>query len=166
MGADLFESYVGSIISAITLGIAASTSYIGAAGTIGAAFYPLVLSAVGIIASIIGIFFVRGKDGVNPQKALNTGENVSYMITIVLAAILSKVMLGSMKPFVAIVAGLIVGLLIGKITEWYTSDHYRHVQKIADQSETGSATNIISGLAVGMQSCALPVVLIACCNLS
>ena len=83
------------------------------------------------------------------------------MITIVLAAILSKVMLGSMKPFVAIVAGLIVGLLIGKITEWYTSDHYRHVQKIADQSETGSATNIISGLAVGMQSCALPVVLIA-----
>ena len=161
MGADLFESYVGSIISAITLGIAASTSYIGAAGTIGAAFYPLVLSAVGIIASIIGIFFVRGKDGVNPQKALNTGENVSYVITIVLAAILSKVMLGSMKPFVAIVAGLIVGLLIGKITEWYTSDHYRHVQKIADQSETGSATNIISGLAVGMQSCALPVVLIA-----
>ena len=161
MGADLFESYVGSIISAITLGIAASTSYIGAAGTIGAAFYPLVLSAVGIIASIIGIFFVRGKDGVNPQKALNTGENVSYVITIVLAAILSHVMLGSMKPFVAIVAGLIVGLLIGKITEWYTSDHYRHVQKIADQSETGSATNIISGLAVGMQSCALPVVLIA-----
>ena len=147
MGADLFESYVGSIISAITLGIAASTSYIGAAGTIGAA--------------IIGIFFVRGKDGVNPQKALNTGENVSYVITIVLAAILSHVMLGSMKPFVAIVAGLIVGLLIGKITEWYTSDHYRHVQKIADQSETGSATNIISGLAVGMQSCALPVVLIA-----
>ena len=114
MGADLFESYVGSIISAITLGIAASTSYIGAAGTIGAAFYPLVLSAVGIIASIIGIFFVRGKDGVNPQKALNTGENVSYVITIVLAAILSHVMLGSMKPFVAIVAGLIVGLLIGK----------------------------------------------------
>ena len=161
VGADLFESYVGSIISAITLGIAASTSYIGAAGTIGAAFYPLVLSAVGIIASIIGIFFVRGKDGVNPQKALNTGENVSYVITIVLAAILSHVMLGSMKPFVAIVAGLIVGLLIGKITEWYTSDHYRHVQKIADQSETGSATNIISGLAVGMQSCALPVVLIA-----
>ena len=70
-------------------------------------------------------------------------------------------MLGSMKPFVAIVAGLIVGLLIGKITEWYTSDHYRHVQKIVDQSETGSATNIISGLAVGMQSFALPVVLIA-----
>ena len=90
--------------AAIPFSFAASTSYIGAAGTIGAAFYPLVLSAVGIIASIIGIFFVRGKDGVNPQKALNTGENVSYVITIVLAAILSHVMLGSMKPFVAIVA--------------------------------------------------------------
>ncbi len=161
MGADLFESYVGSIISAITLGIAASAVYVGNAGTLGAAFYPLILSAVGIVASIIGVFFVRGKDGGDPQKALNTGEYVSYIITIVLAAILSKVMLGSMKPFVAIVAGLIVGLLIGKITEWYTSDHYKHVKKIAAQSETGSATNIISGLAVGMQSCAIPVILIA-----
>lgn len=161
MGADLFESYVGSIISAITLGIAASAAYTGASGTLSAAFYPLVLSAVGIVASIIGIFFVRGKDGVNPHKALNTGEYVSYVITIVLAAVLSKVMLGTMKPFVAIVAGLIVGLLIGKITEWYTSDSYRHVKKIAGQSETGAATNIISGLAVGMQSCAIPVVLIA-----
>ena len=160
MGADLFESYVGSIISAITLGIAASVAF-GGEGTLGAAFFPLVLSAVGIVASIIGVFFVRGKEGGDPQKALNTGENVSYVITIVLAAILSWVMLGSMKPFVAIVAGLIVGLLIGKITEWYTSDHYRHVKKIAAQSETGSATNIISGLAVGMQSCAIPLILIA-----
>ncbi len=160
MGADLFESYVGSIISAITLGIA-SAALFGGTDTLGAAFYPLVLSAVGIVASIIGIFFVRGKDGGDPQKALNTGEYVSYIITVVLAAILSKVMLGSMKPFVAIVAGLVVGLLIGKITEWYTSDHYRHVKKIAAQSETGSATNIISGLAVGMQSCAIPLILIA-----
>ncbi|MCD8301256.1 MAG: sodium-translocating pyrophosphatase [Clostridiales bacterium] len=160
MGADLFESYVGSIISAITLGIIAS-GITGVLGQAGGAFYPLVLSAIGIVSSIIGIFFVRGKEGVDPQRALNTGSYVADIITVVFAIILSKVMLGSFKFCGAIIAGLIVGILIGRVTEYYTSEKYKPVQRIAAQSETGSATNIISGLATGMNSCTIPIILIA-----
>lgn len=154
MGADLFESYVGSIVSAITLGILA---YDGMSG----ALYPLILAAVGIVSSILGVFCVRGKEGADPHKALKLGTNIANVITIVAAVVLSKVVLGSYKPCGAIIAGLIVGTLIGTVTEWYTSDKYRHVRKIADQSETGAATNIISGLAVGMHSCTIPIILIA-----
>ncbi len=160
MGADLFESYVGSIISAITLGLIAS-GISGAFGQIGGALYPLVLSAIGIVASIIGIFFVRGKEGGDPQKALNTGSYVADIITVVFAVVLSKFMLGSFKPCGAIIAGLVVGILIGRVTEYYTSEKYKPVKKIAEQSETGAATNIISGLATGMSSCTIPIILIA-----
>ncbi len=160
MGADLFESYVGSIISAITLGMIASIVS-GQFGQLGGALYPLILAGVGIVASIIGIFFVRGKEGGNPQRALNTGTYVADIITVVAAILLSKPLLGSYMPCGAIIAGLLVGILIGQVTERYTSDKYRSVQKIADQSETGSATNIISGLAVGMNSTVIPIILIA-----
>ncbi len=160
MGADLFESYVGSIISAITLGIIATNPAGEAYGVIGAIF-PLVISAVGIIASIIGSFFVKGDDKTDPQKSLKMGTYVSGAITIVAAFMLSKMMLGNTTGFFAILIGLIVGTLIGQITEMYTSSDYKHVKKIADQSETGPATTIISGLAVGMESTAIPVLLIS-----
>ncbi len=153
MGADLFESYVGSIISAITLG---SLVY-GADG----ALFPLLLAAAGIVASIIGTLFVRGKEGKDPQKSLDSGTYVSSVLIVIAAYILSSVVLNSTKPFIAIVTGLVVGLAIGKLTEYYTSAEYAPVQKIADQSNTGAATNIISGLGVGMGSTALPLIVLS-----
>lgn len=152
MGADLFESYVGALVSAITLGLAAySTS---------GALYPLFLAAAGIIASIIGTFFVRGKEGGNPQKALNAGSYVAYAIVVVVSLILSKVMFGGFTEAVAIIFGLLVGFVIGQMTELYTSDKYKSVKRIAEQSETGAGTTIITGLAVGMRSTVIPILCI------
>ncbi len=152
MGADLFESYVGALVSAITLGLAAySTS---------GALYPLFLAAAGIVASIIGTFFVRGKEGGNPQKALNTGSYVAYAIVVVVSLILSKAMFGGFTEAVAIIFGLLVGFVIGQMTELYTSDKYKSVKRIAEQSETGAGTTIITGLAVGMRSTVIPILCI------
>jgi K(+)-stimulated pyrophosphate-energized sodium pump len=153
MGADLFESYVGSIISAVTLGLIA----FGDAG----AMFPLMLAATGIVASIIGTFFVKGSEGANPQKSLDMGTNVSAVIVIVAAYFLSVNILGTAKPFASIITGLLVGIIIAKITEYYTSTEYAPVKEIADQSNTGAATTIISGLAVGMGSTAMPLVILA-----
>jgi K(+)-stimulated pyrophosphate-energized sodium pump len=161
MGADLFESYVGSVVSAVSLGILAFGETAKGSGVIAGALYPLLLAAVGILASILGVFLVRGKEGKDPHKAMNMGTNIANIITVVVAILLSRAILGTFKPAGAIIAGLIVGILIGQITEWYTSDKYRHVHKIAEQSETGAATNIISGLATGMQSATLPIIFIA-----
>lgn len=152
MGADLFESYVGSIVSAITLGIV----YFGTEGAI----FPLALAAVGIVASIIGTFFVKGDEKSDPHKALKTGTYTAAGIVIIASIVMSNMFFGNMKAGIAIIAGLAVGLLIGIITEVYTSGDYKSVKKIADQSETGSATTIISGLAVGMESTAVPIILI------
>ncbi|MFV0517624.1 MAG: sodium-translocating pyrophosphatase [Aminipila sp.] len=160
MGSDLFESYVGSIISAITLAAVASTTVGGAFDEATAAVFPLVLSAVGIIASLIGIMGVRGKEGGNPAHALDMGTYISGIIVIIASFVLSKSMLGSINYAIAIVAGLIVGIAIGKITEVYTSGDYKHVQKIAEQSQTGAATTIISGLGVGMLSTVWPILFI------
>ena len=159
MGADLFESYVGSIISAVTLGI---VTYGGIDGTVKyvGALFPLILSAIGVLASTISIFFVKGKEGTDPHKSLKLSQHISNAITIISSIVLSKLILNSFKPSIAIISGLIVGVLIGQVTEYYTSDKYNKVKKIAKQSETGSATNIISGLAVGMQSCTVPIILI------
>ncbi len=151
MGADLFESYVGAIISAMTLG-----AVIGSENAI----FPLVIAACGIFASVIATFFVRGKEGANPHKALKMGSYVSALLVVIASVIFSKVMLKSFDAAWAIIAGLAVGLVIGIITEVYTSGDYKFVKKIANQSETGSATTIISGVAVGMMSTWIPVVLI------
>ncbi|WP_242866803.1 sodium-translocating pyrophosphatase [Abyssisolibacter fermentans] len=153
MGADLFESYVGSIISAITLGILVY-------GKDGALF-PLLLAGTGIIASIIGTFFVRANENSNPQKSLNMGTAVSSILTIIVAFFLSKNILGEINPFYAIVAGLLVGIIVAKITEYYTSTEYKPVKEIATDSEMGPSTTIIAGLSVGMRSTAFPIIIIA-----
>ena len=158
MGADLYESYVGSIISALSLsGVAACVK----GGTSSAMIFPLLLSSVGIIASIISTFFVRGKENSNPHRALRIAEWVSSALVIIAVFFLTRHFFSTLGVFWAVVAGLVVGLVIGSVTEFYTSDAYKYVKKIAEQSQTGSATNIIAGLATGMMSTAIPVVFIA-----
>ena len=156
MGADLFESYVGALVSALTLGVSVQGLFTGAG-----AIFPLIIAAVGILGSVIATFFVRGKDDSNPHKALKMGSYVSAVIVAVLSVVLSYSFFGKIYYALAIIAGLIVGLVIGFVTEVYTSDDYRSVKRIAAQSETGSATTIISGVAVGMMSTWVPIVLIS-----
>ena len=149
MGADLFESYVGAIISAITLG---AVAYPGGEGIM----FVFELAFAGIIASLIGVFYARSSKSTNPQAALNHGTYVGGVIVIAAAYYLSTSIFGNTAAFVAIASGLV----IGKITEIYTSADYASVKKIAEQSETGPATTIISGLAVGMYSTFLPMIFI------
>ena len=153
MGADLFESYVGSLVSAITLGVV----YAKESGAI----FPLVIAALGVLASVIGCFFVKGDENSSPHKALKYGSYSAAIVVMIGSLILSKVFFNGFKEAIAIIFGLIVGLLIGVITEVYTYGDYGFVKKIAQQSETGPATTVISGIAVGMQSTAVPIILIA-----
>ena len=174
MGADLFESYVGSIIGTMVLGAAFVTipEFSGTLDGLGAVLLPLVLAAAGIVMSIIGTFFVRVKDGGSPHKALNTGEFGSAFLMLIASFFLIDAMLPetwmeggnsytSIGVFYATLSGLVAGLLIGKITEYYTGTGTKPVKGIVRQSETGSATNIIAGLGVGMLSTAIPIILIA-----
>lgn len=162
MGSDLFESYVGSIISAVTLAAVAvnESTEMSTFDATDAALFPLIISAVGVIASVIGVLCVRGKEGGNPANALNMGTYISGIIVIIATVVLSNSLLGSYTYAAAIIAGLVVGIAIGKITEIYTSADYKSVKKIADQSQTGAATTIISGLGVGMMSTLWPIILI------
>lgn len=156
MGADLFESYVGSIISAITLGSFLVSTTLGREALI----YPLILAAIGIIASIIGILAVNMYKGDNPQKALNIGSFLSGIIALILSGLACNYFFKDLKLFIPIVVGVCVGLLIGKITEIYTSSDYKSVKYMAEECKTGAATNIIAGLAVGMKSTVMPIILI------
>jgi K(+)-stimulated pyrophosphate-energized sodium pump len=180
MGADLFESYVGSIVGTMVLG----ASYFGIAefadkfNGLGAVLLPLMIAGVGIVMSILGTFFVKVKEGGNPQKALNTGEFISSVLTIVAIYFIIDFMLPSewiyndklygetysitsLNIFFATVIGLIAGVLIGLVTEYFTGTHKRPVVSIAKQSVTGAATNIIAGLGTGMISTAIPILILA-----
>jgi len=174
MGADLFESYVGSIIGTMVLGAAFAglPEFASAFNGLGAVYLPMVLAAAGIVMSIIGTFFVRVKEGGNPQTALNVGEFGSAGLMLVASFFLIQAMLPeswveegvtftSLGVFCATIAGLVAGLLVGKVTEYYTGTGTKPVNSIVRQSETGSATNIIAGLGVGMMSTAIPIILIA-----
>ena len=166
MGADLFESYVGSIIGTMVLGAFIVTpEYSG----LGAVYLPLALAAIGIIMSIIGTFFVKVKEGGNPQTALNLGEFGSaglmviasyFIINELIPGSVEGLPFGGMGIFWATIAGLLAGLGVGKITEYYTGTGTKPVSSIVRQSETGAATNIISGLGVGMMSTMIPIILI------
>ena len=183
MGADLFESYVGSIIGTMVLGAA----FIGVAqvngvawapeggefavGGLSAVLLPLALAGIGIIASIIGTFFVRVKEGGDPQKALNAGELIAAVIMLAGTFFMTQAILPDVwvyegieytenGVFFAVLIGLASGLAIGYVTEFYTGTGTRPVKSIVDQSVTGAATNIISGLGVGMQSTAIPIVIL------
>ncbi|MBQ3560205.1 MAG: sodium-translocating pyrophosphatase, partial [Oscillospiraceae bacterium] len=155
MGSDLFESYVGSIVSTITLALT-----IDAVNQVDGSLFPLILAAIGIVASIISVFFVNGKTS-NPAKQLNLGTYISSAIVIIAALALSFAFFGDIKAFIAVAIGLVVGVAIGKITEFYTSGDFKPVQEIAKQCETGSATCIISGFATGLTSTVFPLLLIA-----
>jgi len=177
MGADLFESYVGAIVGTMVLGAV----FVGAGGFentnnfsgLNAILLPLVLSGVGILTSILGTFFVKVVEGGDPQKALNRGELISAALMLIATFFIVKWMLPeswtdvagfqytSIGVFYAVIIGLVAGLAIGIITEHYTGTGTKPVKSIVTQSLTGAATNIIAGLGVGMQSTALPVLVLA-----
>ena len=131
-----------------------------AVAAISGVVFPLAIAGCGLVASIIGTFFVKGDEKVSPQKALKMGSNIAALLVVIVSLVLSKVLFGNFDGAIAVIAGLIVGVLIGLITECYTSADYNPVKKIGEQSETGPATTIISGIAVGMQSTAIPLILI------
>ena len=165
MGADLYESYVGSIISASALGVAAFSNQAFKAMAI-----PMVMAAVGILCSIIGSFFVKTEENADQRtllKALSRGTNLSAILIAVISFFLVWALLGleHWGLYVAILSGLVAGVLIGKATEYYTSDTYKPTQELSGKSQTGSATIIIGGLGLGMLSTALPIVIVAVCIL-
>ena len=167
MGADLYESYVGSILSACSLGVIAFNK-IAEVDRVNAVIIPMVLAAVGVLASILGSLLVKTGEDTDQStllKALRRGTNTSAVIIAVVAFPLVWFILGEhyIGFYFAILAGLLAGVLIGFFTEYFTSDTYKPTKNLADKSETGSATIIIGGLSLGMLSTAVPIIIIAVC---
>ena len=154
MGADLFESYVGALVSAMTLG-----ALLEAKSVEGVAF-PLLLAGLSLLACVLGSILVLTLGGDNPSKVLKMASYSSAVAVLVFAFVLSQYFFSNFHAAFAVMAGLVAGLVIGGITEYYTSSSYNPVKDIAKQSETGPATNIISGMAIGMRSTAIPILLI------
>ena len=157
MGADLFESFVGSMIATMTLGVVLYG--------LGGMLLPMLVASIGILASIFAFFFVRAKEGVRLGAVLERGTWVSAIVVLIgsfflIRAFIEQGIFSDYGPFIAVIAGLLAGVVIGRVTEYYTSDHYKPVQNIARASLTGPATNIISGLSVGMKSTVIPIIAI------
>ena len=159
MGADLFESYVNSILAAMAIGFVV-LKIDGNDMSIHGLAYPMLLCAIGIVAALLGTFFVRVKEGGDPQKALNMGLYATGIFMAIGTLLLTWLMFGNADLFFAVVGGVACGVIIGKITEIYTSSDYKSVKEIAAASVTGTATNILSGISVGMKSTVAPVLFI------
>lgn len=155
MGADLFESYVDTLIAAMALGLAGSALY----GTNGI-LYPLGVAAIGIVASLIGVFLVRTEDESKISSAMNRGIFAAGAITLVGTWLLTRQLFGNLTLFWTVVTGLVAGILIGLVTEYYTSHHRSPARKVAEAAQTGAATNIIAGLGLGMMSTAWPIIIV------
>jgi len=155
MGADLFESYVGAVIAAMVIGLTAFSKEL----SLNAVLYPLILIAVGTVASIIGSFYVQLFGKGDPQSALRWGTYVSAIILLIVAIPLTKSLLNTYNPFWALLSGLIVGIIIGLVSEYYTSG--KPIISLAESAQTGAGTVIIRGLALGMKSIIIPVIMIA-----
>ena len=160
MGADLYESYVGSILATFALGAAA---YASDNLTWNAMLLPLVIAVVGVICSVLGSFLVRTKENATQKSLLATlrkGTYTAAILAAIAAAPITYFIMGSWGPYIAILAGLVAGCAIGYFTEYYTSDTYKPTQKLADSTETGAATTIIGGISLGMMSTAAPIIII------
>lgn len=159
MGSDLCESYVGALVSAVSLGLVVTVG--GKDASLQAAVFPFVIAALGIIAAVAAQSFIRVRTWNNPQRALSIATYVATGFVLVGSFAASTAIFDTLHPFLSVLSGLVVGVLIGKIAEYYTSDEHHHVKEIADQSMTGHATNIISGFSIGMKSTMLTVLLLS-----
>ncbi|MBS1385018.1 MAG: sodium-translocating pyrophosphatase, partial [Flavonifractor sp.] len=160
MGADLYESYVGSILATFALG---ATAYSASGMTWNAMLLPLVIAVVGVVCSVLGTFLIRTKEDATQKSLLATlrkGTYTAAVLAAIIAAPVTYFIMGSWGPYIAILAGLVAGCAIGYFTEYYTSDTYKPTQGLADSTETGAATTIIGGISLGMLSTAAPIVII------